>query len=148
MQNIKHSLTQNLDTYKIPQVLIKRQAIEDKTNMGLFSNKALSPTYSEKDYKKHNSNDYAKAEQCLSHIADPLWRNICKDLINMMGPTSVLKMWESTLGELSLPDQEIDITCKNKEISSFVQKYDFVILGSLQRYFPALKKLKVKTSLQ
>ena len=104
------------------------QTVNNKSNMAIPPKKDFPQAYPQEDYT-----DYTKAENCLSQITDPLWQNICADLINMMGPASVLKIWESILGELSLQTEEMDITCKNEVIASFVQQYDFVILGSLQR---------------
>ena len=86
--------------------------------------------------------DHAKAAHCISQIADPLWKNICMDLLNMMGPASVLKIWKSKLGDSE--DKTLDLNCETEDIAAFIQQYDFVILGSLRRHFPALKQLKVK----
>ena len=88
--------------------------------------------------------DHEKAKNCIERITDPLWQAICIDLLNVMGPDSVLKLWKSTLGEYSAQDKGLDITCEGETTASFVRQYDFVILGSLQRYFSALKQLRVK----
>ncbi|MBA3813299.1 MAG: hypothetical protein H0X26_02210 [Alphaproteobacteria bacterium] len=103
-----------------------------------FSKKTLT--------QAHNSllqDDHARAKDCLSLIPDPLWRDVCGDLIIMMGPASVLKIWKSTLGEFCPQDKALDFTCETEEAAAFAQQYDFVILGSLKRYFPALKQLRV-----
>ncbi len=90
------------------------------------------------------SDDHTRAKNCISCIADPLWKNVCMDLLNAMGPASVLKIWKSKLGELSTQDKTFDVTCETEETLEFIQQYDFVILGSLRQYFPALKQLRGK----
>ena len=88
--------------------------------------------------------DHFQAKRCISLIEDPLWKHVCTDIINMMGPLSVLKIWNSRLGSLSPQGTIIDLYCQTEEIAQFTQQYAFVIMGALQRYFPALKELNVK----
>lgn len=84
-------------------------------------------------------------EECISCIKDPLWKKICTDLICVMGPASVLKIWKSQLGEICPQGKGIDIMCETEEIAKFVGQYDFVILGSLHQYLPFLSHLRVKS---
>ena len=86
--------------------------------------------------------DHAQVAHCLSSIEDPLWKHVCRDVIHMMGAESFFKIWNSTLGSVHSQDQSLDIHCHTEETAEFIQQYDFVILGSLQSYFPALKELK------
>ena len=65
----------------------------------------------------------------------------------MMGPFAVLKMWDSKLGSFSHHHKTMNLYCQTEETSQFIRPYSFVILGSLQRYFPMLKDLKVKSGL-
>jgi len=65
----------------------------------------------------------------------------------IMGPPSVLKIWNSALGSLSFQDKMIDLYCQTEDVAQFIQCYDFIILGSLQHYFPALKELRVHSNL-
>ncbi len=88
--------------------------------------------------------DHVKAINSLSTIEDPLWKHVCREVIEMMGPASFLKIWRSNLGPLSSQNKVLDITCETEEAAAFIQQYDFVILGSLQGYFPVLKKLKAE----
>ena len=88
---------------------------------------------------------YSQAQRCLFLIEDPLWKRVCAEIVNMMGPPSVLKIGNCRLGSLSPQDKIIDLYCPTEEIAQFVEQYAFVILGSLQRYFPALKELRVRT---
>ncbi|MBA3814658.1 MAG: hypothetical protein H0X26_09320 [Alphaproteobacteria bacterium] len=113
-----------------------------------FSKKKASSTSLKKEPVNSASllaDNYIKVKDRLSNIVDPLWKDICMDLLQMMGPASVLKIWESKLGEFSSQNQTLDLICDTAETATFVRQYDFVILGSLQRYFPALTRLSVKT---
>ena len=89
--------------------------------------------------------DWIKAEHCLSTIEDPLWKIVCRDFLNMMGSASVLKIWDSTLGEVYFRSKNIELFCKTEEAAQFIQLYNFVILGSLQVYIPSLNQLQIKT---
>ncbi len=112
-----------------------------------FSNENFSPIPSHKTLQHQTISSeeaYAKAENCLSTIIDPLWKHVCRDVIHTMGAASFLKIWDSTLGEFCTQDQSMEIHCQTEETAQFIQQYDFVILGSLQLYFPALKQLRIK----
>lgn len=87
---------------------------------------------------------YSQVKHCLSLIKDPLWKSICTEMIEMMGPSAVLKMWDSCLGSFSYQHKTMSIYCQTQKVAQFVRQYSFVILGSLQRYFPMMKDLKVK----
>ncbi len=122
---------------------------EDQSNTKFAFSKKNAPSTS---LKKELGNpaslladNYIKVKDRISNIVDPLWKDICMDLLQMMGPVSVLKIWESKLGEFSSQNKTLDLICDTAETATFVKQYDFVILGSLQRYFPALTQLSVKT---
>lgn len=85
----------------------------------------------------------SQANNYIALIKDPLWKHICTGVLNMMGPHAFLKMRNSQLGDFSSTDKMINIYCQSKEMAEFTQEYDFVILGSLQQYFPTCKKLRV-----
>ncbi len=90
---------------------------------------------------------HSHAKRCISLIEDPLWKHVCTEVMNIMGPASVIKIWNSTLGALSSHDKLLDLYCQTEESAQYVQQYAFVILGSLQQYFPALKELTVRIEL-
>lgn len=94
--------------------------------------------------QKNQRNAYMKATECVSRIADPLWKKVCNDLIYNMGPAFVFKICNSTLGEISPQDSMLLVTCTNQSAVDFLHQYDFVILDSLQPYFPALKSVKAE----
>lgn len=89
----------------------------------------------------------SKANYCISLIEDPLWKKVCIEFINMMGPISVLKIWKSNLGSLSPQNNTIDLSCQTEEAAQLLQQYDFVILGILRRYFSALKELRISINI-
>ena len=86
---------------------------------------------------------YSQAKRHLSLIEDPLWKAVCTEMVNMMGPLAVLRMWNSSLGSFSYQHRVMDLYCQTEEIAEFIHQYSFVILGSLQRYFPMIKDLKI-----
>lgn len=88
--------------------------------------------------------DRSRAKKLLQAIQDPLWKHVCSDIINMMGPASLLKIADSTLGEVYFQSENIEVFCKCEETAKFIQQYDFVILGSLHSYLPTLKQLKTR----
>ncbi len=140
------SIEQSLNHQKVPQNIIKVPTGKPKVKLA-FLKKDASPALLQEEGPEHEpllQGDHARATRCIDQIVDPLWKDICVDLLHIMGPESVLKIWNSKLGEFSPQDKRIDITCETEERAAFVQQYDFVILGSLQRYFPALKQLKVQ----
>ena len=88
---------------------------------------------------------YANAINCIGLISDPLWKKVCMEVLNRMGAVSVLKIWESELGESQLQGKEFDVMCETVESAEFIQQYDFVVISILQQYFPSLKKLNIQT---
>jgi hypothetical protein len=92
-----------------------------------------------------NQEDYIKVKNCLLTIDDPLWCHVCQEVATMMGPASFFKIWTSHLGEICPQNKTLEVYCHTEEASQFIQQYAFVILGSLRAYFPALRKLNVKT---
>ena len=79
----------------------------------------------------------------LSLIKDPLWRHIYSEALKMMG-ASIEQIWQTKLGPLSPKDTTIDLYCQTEEIAQIVQQCDFVILESIQMYFPHIKELRIK----
>lgn len=148
MQGTQLSLKKDPEDHKGTSKVIKSHTEEHNPTVELvFAKNISSPTFLRKKPPYHASllnENYMIAKDCISRITDPLWQKICSELINMLGPVSVLKIWKSKLGELSIQDRSFDITCETKETAIFVQQYDFVILGVLQQYFPSLKQLRVK----
>ena len=87
---------------------------------------------------------HSQANHYISLIEDPLWKQVCIEFINMMGPLSILKIWNSRLEALSPHYKTIYIHCDTDEEADFIKKYSFIIHGCLQKYFPSIKHIKVK----
>ncbi|MBY0500744.1 MAG: hypothetical protein K2P93_01920 [Alphaproteobacteria bacterium] len=80
----------------------------------------------------------------LSPIEDPLWKKICSEVEKLMGSSSIQEIWDSELGSFCSEDKSIELCCPTEEAAQFINQYSFLILGSLQRYFPAIRALKTK----
>jgi hypothetical protein len=87
---------------------------------------------------------HSQVKSCLSCIQDPLWKSVCTEMLDIMGPSSVYKIWNSKLGAYCAGDKIMEFYCPTLEAGQFINQYSFLILGSLQRYFPTLKHLRVK----
>lgn len=96
------------------------------------------------DQKINSIIDKSHDHNCISLIKDPLWKSVCSEMIGTMGPASVQKIWNSKLGSYCSGDKSIGLCCPTDETAQFISQYSFLILGSLQRYFPAIKTLKTK----
>ena len=86
---------------------------------------------------------YIEHPTAPSLIADPLWEHVCAESVSLMGPIA-LQISKAHLGEFSVFDRAVDLYCDTEEVSCFLKKYHFIVLGSLQRYFPALRKINVQ----
>ena len=109
--------------------------------------KEFSRTIFKKTHRIQKTNsikDRCHDHNYLSLIKDPLWKSICIEMIDTMGPSSVQKIWNSTLGSYCSEADAMDLCCPTDETAQFINQYSFLILGSLQRYFPAIKTLKTK----
>lgn len=157
MQNIQASLECSPNLKKVLERKLKpspRSSINkefmgtNKSRLAIpFSKENFSPIRPQQTVQNPHmlsDKDHIKAATCLSSTDDPLWKHVCYDVIRMMGAASFLKIWNSTLGEVSSQDQSMEIHCPTEETAQFIQQYDFVILGSLQPYLPALKQLRAK----
>lgn len=87
---------------------------------------------------------HLQAKSCLSRIQDPLWKSVCTEMLDIMGPSSVHKIWNIKLGPYCAGSKIMEFYCPTLEAGQFTNQYSFLILGSLQRYFPTLKHLRVK----
>ena len=111
-----------------------------------FLKKNVSQKLSQKEAQTQSAlfdEAYSQAKHRISLIKDPLWKHVCTEVINMMGPLSVLKVWNSRLRTLSPQEKMIELSCQTEESAQFLEQYDFVIISILQQYFPTLKELRV-----
>lgn len=109
----------------------------------LFTPEKYSYEFLYEDSQKEDGLNY-KAQQCLDYIDDPLWKEVCAEVLRMMPPFIVLKIWNGRLGDLSSQNTSISLYCSAEEMANLAKAYDFVILASLQKYFPALKQIRVE----
>lgn len=119
---------------------------KNKSSLSSSTNKLFSSFPQRHSQGKKISFDetYFQAKQCITLIEDPLWKQVCTECIDMMGPAPVLKIWSSSLGSLTPETKTMDLSCPTKEAAQLIQQYDFVILGMLRRYFPTLNELRIE----
>lgn len=86
----------------------------------------------------------SQAKHCLSLIKDPLWKSVCAEMADLMGFSYIQRMWDSKLGTFCFKDKSINLCCPTEETAQFINQYSFLVLGSLQRYFPTVRTLKTK----
>ncbi len=84
-----------------------------------------------------------KAVPPLPSIRDPLWKHVCMEIQNLMPPLFVLKLSECQLGPFLPQGKEVDLYCSEATVET-IRQYDFMILACLQKFFPALKRVRVK----
>jgi len=83
----------------------------------------------------------AKIHLCL--VEDPLWKQVCTDLVKMLGDVPTARLEDCKLEDLSGHDKVANIRCSTEDIAQFLEDYVFVVLESLRQYFPALKELRI-----
>lgn len=132
------------ETYSHPSVNFHKFAFDFK-KASSFRGKSLLPVSSVGIKKGLTESKLSEDQvyQKISLITDPLWKQVCIEFVHMMGPFPALKIYNSRLGLLSSQHRIICIYCETEEESEFLRKYSFVVLGSLQKYFPAVRQLKI-----
>ena len=149
---------QALETYNNLFSFTYKNILKNKTY--LFILKKIRPKLNPFLLKKNLSNAFFKpmpedkeasigdihqqVNHFISLIEDPLWKSICTEMADMMGVSAVLKIYSSRLGSFSHHHKTMELYCQTEEIAQFANQYSFIILGSLQRYFPTVKDLKIK----
>jgi hypothetical protein len=131
-----------------PSTIKKNQENKEAPQIKSFSSKDYFPHSYPCDLssKKRGSSldeQYTKMNALLSCIEDPLWKHLCAEIINLMGPFA-FQITQTQLGDYSSQDKTLDLFCHTEELAHFLRQYNFVIIGSLRRYFPYLKEVKVK----
>ena len=150
MQSIETRLQTHLDNHNMPLGLIKisTEIAQSTSHSASRKEPGKQDTHTAKSSLPKKSFSYKlsqevhfQAKHYISLIKDPLWKRVCAEAINIIGPLFILKIWNSRLG--SPQDKIIDLYCPTEEAAQFTQQYAFVVIGILQQYFPALKELKV-----
>jgi hypothetical protein len=134
------------DKSKISSSPTKKLGVSFKTNISSPKKNPSFEILRESTQINHVSfEDFDSQEKhCLSLIKDPLWKSVCNEMTDLMGSSPVQKMWDSKLGAFCSESKSINLCCPTDEAEQFVSQYSFLIIGSLQRYFPAIKTLKTK----
>jgi hypothetical protein len=109
-----------------------------------LSNELSRTTKTHQNQRTNSINDRFYDHNCYSLIEDPLWKSVCSEMTDLMGSSPIQKMLDSKLGAFCSESKSINLCCPTDEAEQFVNQYSFLILGSLQRYFPAIKTLKTK----
>ena len=136
----------NKNIFKIKAYLFLLKKIRPKLNP-FSSNESLSNTFFKpmpEDKEASIGDIHQQVNHFISLIEDPLWKSICTEMVDMMGASTVLKIYSSRLGSFSHHHKTMELYCQTEEIAQFANQYSFIILGSLQRYFPTVKDLKIK----
>lgn len=125
--------------------VVKNETVENHLHDAPLttSKKILAREFSQAESQNYNT----QAKHYLSLIKDPLWKHVCTDVVSMMGPRCKLAIWNSRIGVISFDNKAIEIYCQTEELTRFLQQYDFVVLGSLQRYFSSIKKLIIRNKI-
>lgn len=151
MQSVETYLQPHLDTPSMPLGLIKiRTQVAPSIAHSIEKKESVKNQHSPDAFQNTvvlDDDIHSQAKHCISLIEDPLWKHVCTEVIHMMGPSSILTIWNVRLGSLSPRDKIINLYCQTEEVAEFIQQYAFVIIGTLQHYFPALKELNAKNEI-
>lgn len=79
-----------------------------------------------------------EAEAGIAQIKDPLWRRVCVDLLKILGPVAFKDLWQIKLMQFSSKERRAFLVCPNKILAETIEKYHFVILDALKKFYPAL----------
>ena len=91
-------------------------------------------------FRPQDKNEF-QSENDLLHV-DPFWELVCTEVIHFMGPAAQ-HIRHCKPEKISPKDKVVDLNCDTQEAALFVQQFDFIILGTLKPYFPALKRVRV-----
>ena len=78
-----------------------------------------------------------------SFLEDPLWKHITTEVIKITNPFA-LPIQETRLGPLSTQDKTVELYCPTEKVAYLLQPYDFIVLSTLQQYFPTLRKIIIR----
>jgi len=86
----------------------------------------------------------AEAEEGISQIQDPLWRRVCLDALQILGPVAFNDLWKSKLITVSPKGKIAYLTCPNQSIVEKIEQYHFVIIAALKKFYPYLSSLEIE----
>lgn len=94
-----------------------------------------------------NINQYAQeAEEGIAQIQDPLWRRVCVDILNILGPVAFKDLWRIKLTTVSPQGKRAYFECPNQDIAATIEHYHFVIIDALKKFYPFLSSIEAEVS--
>lgn len=88
----------------------------------------------------------ANAELKVSQIQDPLWQNVCDDILRILGPLAFKDLWKIKFISVSVEGKMAYFSCPNETLALTLQHYHFVIIGALKKFYPFLSSIEVEIS--
>ncbi|MBS0271434.1 MAG: hypothetical protein JSR85_02160 [Proteobacteria bacterium] len=88
-----------------------------------------------------------EAEFGIARIKDPLWRRVCVDLLKILGPAAFKDLWKIKLIQVSSEGRKACLTCPTESLAETIEKYHFVIIDVLKKYYPFLFSIETETCL-
>lgn len=79
-----------------------------------------------------------EAQKGISQIKDPLWKRVCIDILNILGPIAFKDFWKISFLNVSLQGRRAHLTCPSRRVAEAIEKYHFVIIEALKKYYPSL----------
>lgn len=87
-----------------------------------------------------------EAEEGISRIQDPLWRRVCVDILQVLGPIAFKDLWKSKLITVSPQGRKIHLACPDQAIVDTIEKYHFVIMAAFKKFYPFLSSIEMEIS--
>ncbi len=85
-----------------------------------------------------------QAHKGISQIKDPLWKRVCEDLLKMLGPVAFKDFWKISLIDISREGRKAHFACPSEILAESIQKYHFVIIEALKKYYPSLFAIETR----
>ncbi len=84
------------------------------------------------------------ADLGISQIQDPLWKRVCIDILNILGPVAFKDFWKINFLSVSLHGKKAHLACPSQSVAESIQKYHFVIVEALKKYYPSLFSIETQ----
>lgn len=88
--------------------------------------------------------DAREAEEGISQVQDPLWQKVCIDILRTLGPLAFKNLWKANLIYVSHETKKAYFICPTRDIAASLQRYHFVIIGVLKKFYPFLMSLNIE----
>ena len=87
-----------------------------------------------------------EAEEGIARIEDPLWRKICLDILEILGPVAFKNLWKVKLVSVSSERRKAYLACPNRSVAASIEQYQFVVIGALKKFYPFLTSINIEIS--